>query len=108
MRIHSELDARSLRMHQLVADKVRRDPALLDRARQTLAHWRQTVNVRTQPYLAEWEQLMGQGINACLAAAVENSEKAQALRQCSPLAGLLSNQERFAFLKAWSQEHAPQ
>lgn len=108
MKNHSELDARSLRMHQLVADKIRRDPALLDKASQTLARWQQTVDVRTQPYLAQWALLMSQGVDACLASAVEDSEKAQALRQCSPLAGLLSNPERFAFLKTWSQEHAPQ
>ncbi|MBC7700275.1 hypothetical protein, partial [Aquabacterium sp.] len=101
MRTHQDLDDRSLALHRLIADKIRRDPALFDKARATLAHWRQRVSIRTQPCLAEWAALMDQGMDACLAMAVEDSEHATALRQSSPFSGLLSNQDRFAFLKAW-------
>lgn len=55
MRTHQEIDARSLAMHRLVADKIRRDPSRFDRAKATLARWRITVCVSSQPYLAEWE-----------------------------------------------------
>ena len=37
MRTHQELDDRSLALHRLIADKVRHDPALFDKARATLA-----------------------------------------------------------------------
>jgi hypothetical protein len=94
-------------MHRLVAAKVRRDPALLDRARRTLRRWRDPSNPsRAEPYLAEWDRLLELGLEAALAAAVEDSERAAALRQCSPFAGILSPAERFAFLREWAGSHA--
>ncbi len=45
-------------------------------------------------------------MDEALAAAVEDSERAAALRACSPFAGILSPGERFAFLKEWSASHA--
>jgi len=107
MRSHQEIDARSLELHRLIAAKVRREPELLDRVRLTLQRWRDPGNPsRAEPYLAEWDQLMAQGLEPVLAAATEESERTAALRQCSPFAGILSSAERFAFLKAWAATHA--
>ncbi len=107
MRSHPEIDARSLELHRLIAEKVRREPALLDRVRSTLERWRDPGNPsRSDPYLAEWERVMAQGLERLLATAVEESERAAALRQCSPFAGILTPAERFAFLKAWATRHA--
>jgi hypothetical protein len=107
MRSHQEIDARSLELHRLIAAKVRREPELLDRMRLTLQRWRDPGNPsRAEPYLAEWEHLMAQGLEQVLAAAIEESERAAALRQCSPFTGILSSAERFAFLKAWAATHA--
>lgn len=105
MRTHPQLDARSLAMHRLVADRIRRDPALLAHVRQTLARWRGSVSVNTLPYLDEWERIVAQGVDACLAVALEESERATALRQSSPFTGILTHQERFAFLKEWRERH---
>ncbi len=33
MRAHQEIDQRGLAMHRLIADKIRQDPALFERAR---------------------------------------------------------------------------
>lgn len=107
MRTHQEIDSRSLALHRLVAAKIRNDPALFERARATLARWRSSVCVQSQPYLEEWQRLMDQGADVCLTVAVDDSEKATAMRQSSPFSGLLTNRERFAFLKAWNQDHAP-
>ena len=76
-----------------------RNPALFEKARLTLARWRQMACVASQPYLEEWEHLMNQGIEACLSVAVEDSQRAAALRQSSPFPGILTNRERFASLK---------
>lgn len=105
MPTHQEIDARSLALHRLVAEKVRREPERFDRARVILARWRQVVCANTQPYLEEWEDLFQQGMDPCLDLALEVSERADALRQCSPLACVLTNRERFEFLKGWSREH---
>jgi hypothetical protein len=107
MRTHQEIDARSLELHRLIAAKVRREPSLLDRVRLTLQRWRDPGNPsRAEPYLAEWERLMANGPEQLLAAAVEDSERAAALRQCSPFAGILAPAERLAFLKDWAARHA--
>ncbi|MBK9347288.1 MAG: hypothetical protein IPN06_13190 [Burkholderiales bacterium] len=108
MRTPQELDNRSLALHRLVADKVRRDVALLDRAKEIVQRWHQTASPRTFVYLDAWQDLLEKGEAACLAAATEESEWANAMRQASPLACLLTHQERFAFLKQWRQSHAPQ
>lgn len=105
MRTHQEIDERSLALHRLVAERVMRDPALLEKARKTVVRWRGTVSIASQPYLEEWERLIDQGVEACLVMAVEDSQKAAALRQSSPFAGVLTNRERFAFLKSWQREH---
>ncbi len=107
MDTHQEIDARSLAMHRLVAAKIHRDPALFEKARRTLARWRDPGKpTRSEPYLEEWARLMDAGVEPTLATAVEDSERATALRQCSPFAGVLSTAERHAFLKEWSATHA--
>ncbi len=105
MRTHQEIDERSLAMHRLVTEKIRNDPALFDKAKMTIARWRTTVCANSQPYLEEWEKLMNQGMEACLIVAVEDSERARALRQSSPFAGILSNEERLTFLKTWQRRN---
>lgn len=105
MPTHQQIDERSLEMHRLIAEKLRRQPQLFERAKATLSRWRITVCASSQPYLREWEMLMAQGMEACLEMALNPSPHATALRQSSPFAGILTPQERFAFLKKWKQSH---
>lgn len=101
MRTHQKIDERSLSIHQLIAARIREDPALFDEARVILARWREIVSANAQLCLEEWESLMNQGIDACLTTATEDSEHATILRQSSPLACVLPNQERLEFFKNW-------
>ena len=105
--MHQDIDTRSLALHQLVAEKIRHQPHFLGHVEATLARWRTMVCPASQPYLEEWQQLLAQGIESCLAVAVEDSPRAAALRQCSPFTGVLTHAERFKFLKAWSRKDAP-
>ena len=106
MRTHSDLDQRSLAMHRLVVAKIRRDPAWFEYARRTLARWRRSGPVASQPYLERWQLAFDRGVDAALELAVEASEDAPALRQCSPFDGILSTEERLGFLKSWSTSRA--
>lgn len=103
MPTHPQIDARSLALHREVASKLLRDRALFERARATLRRWRSSVSPSSQPYLIEWERLMNQGLEATLAVALEDSERAAALRQSSPFTAVLTPRERFVFLKTWNQ-----
>ena len=105
MRTHQELDQRSLALHRLIADKIRQDPRLFDKPRQTLARWRTAVSPNSQAYVQDWLQLIDSGVEVCLAIATQESERANALRQASPFSGVLTHKERFAFFKNWAQEH---
>ena len=107
MRTHPELDERSRALHALVAEKIRQDPARLDHARAVLARWRETVSASTQPYMLEWERILESSTDEILAVAVENSQRGDALRQCSPLACVLTSRERWDFLREWSRQHDP-
>ena len=100
-----ELNKRSLALHRLVADKIRNDPALFDKIKATLARWRKIVSPNSQPYLIEWERLVADGIEASLAMATEDSERATALRKSSPFACVLTEPERLEFLRTWEQDH---
>lgn len=103
MRTHQEIDRRSLDLHRLIASKIRNNPALFSKVQDTLARWRGIVSESTQPYLLQWETLIDQGIEKCLAVAEEDSPNATALRQSSPFCGILTNQERHEFLKSWGK-----
>lgn len=103
---HSEIDRRSLALHRRVAEKIRHDPELLNRARDTLARWRHTVAPATQPYLLQWQQVLDAGPEACIAMLEDESEQANLLRQSSPFTGVLTHAERFALLKSWKDRHS--
>ncbi len=49
MRTQREIDRRSLALHRLVAERVMRDPSLFEKAKVTLARWRETVCVFPSP-----------------------------------------------------------
>lgn len=103
---HQLLDARSLAMHQLVVDKIRRHPQLISHVSENLSHWRGTVSARTMPYIDAWQALLDQGTEEVLRVAIEDSPYATAMRQSTPFAGVLTPQERWRFLEQWSKDHA--
>lgn len=106
-RTHQELEERSLAMHRLVAEKIRRDPRLLEVVRSNISRWRPTLSAATLPYVDRWAQLLDVGLDALLESATEDSERARTLRQSSPFAGVLSEEERLAFLATWKRTHDP-
>lgn len=102
---HQRLSRRSLDFHRLIADRVRKQPALLDIARANLAHWRCAAPTRAG-YLAEWENILAQGMQHALSVATEQSETADRLRQSTPFAGLISPRERWEFLRLWNDRNS--
>lgn len=102
----ADIIARSLAMHRLIAARIRENPALLERVQDTLSRWRIIVDVRSQPYLAEWQALLDAGLDTLLDFATSESEHAATMRQCSPFCGILTQQERAAFLKDWNDKRS--
>ena len=82
-------------MHQLIAAKVRADPALLAKARENVRRW-QASDGSPKLALLEWEQILDGPVNQLAQFLAERSERATRLRQSSPFAGVLTEAERRA------------
>jgi len=98
---HNRLDERSLALHRLVAEKVLAAPALLDKARENVRRW-QNPNEGASPALAEWAQILAAPASQVVALLAERSERATRLRQSSPFAGILTQEERRAIYESYS------
>jgi hypothetical protein len=98
MNRHQLIETRSLRLHQAIAEKLRRNPDLIRRAYENIGRWKR-INSFPQPYLDEWQAVLDQGLEASLALMCEDSERGRRLRQSSPFPGILSNAERWRILR---------
>ena len=103
MRTHRQIDELNLALGFAIAQKLRVHPELFDTVvRPRLSRWRQAAeggDSASRLYLEQWEQLAVAGIDACLARVCEDSEQAKALRQASPVAGVLTASERMKVLR---------
>lgn len=95
---HLRIEERSLRLHRAVADKLLRDPAILDRARERVEHWRREGP--THPHYTEaWHRLLSLPTEEVAVRLIDPGETMRALRQCSPFAGALDPRERWQILR---------
>ncbi|MCG5078904.1 hypothetical protein [Paraburkholderia tagetis] len=103
---HLQLDKhqRSLALHGFIADRLRGNPELLAVARENLTRW-MPMNRHAQPWLAEWQAVIDQGLDATLALMTDPGDHATDMRQSSPFTGILTNDERRDFLAAWRASH---
>lgn len=101
-----DLDLKSLALHELVAQKIRANPLLFSKARDTLERMAARNDGAPQTYAEEWIAAFDQGIEAALAIATSDTERGQAMRAASPFAGILTENERLDFLKAWAARRA--
>lgn len=89
---HLKHDEASLRMHELAVELMRRDAAAVERARATVLRWmRQSPQSRTQPLWQAWVEILE---SEDWAAALAPTDRGQQLRQASPLATLLTDEQR--------------
>jgi hypothetical protein len=91
---HRVLDARSLALHCLIAQKIMADPSVIDIARRNLAAWRRKSAGAEPRYLEEWQQILARPWPQVAGLITEQSENATRLRQSSPFAGVPSTLER--------------
>jgi hypothetical protein len=94
MSTHRLAEERSIAYHRAVAERIAREPSLLDRVRERLDGWIATGG-RASSYAREWRELVDRPLPELLAFLVDEGEHARALRQSSPLAGLIEPRERW-------------
>jgi hypothetical protein len=98
---HRLLEARSLAMHAVVARKIDRDPTLLAIPQNNIKRWSARWKDDAPAWFYEWQSLLKQPWQHIAALITEPSERAARLRQSSPFAGVLSNEERRRIYEAF-------
>lgn len=91
---HQRLEHRSLALHRAVAAKLRRQPSLVEIAKENLDRWISTSG-RSQPYWEAWRAILAKPLEEVLTAIQEDSPRMTELRQSSPFAGVLNPKERW-------------
>ncbi len=96
-RTHRQAELQSLAYHRLVASRL--TPALVAEARQTVDRWEDAETI--DPYWAmEWKRLLDRPLSQIRRTLGSDSVRARELRQSSPFAGVLNEQERRRILEA--------
>jgi hypothetical protein len=94
---HVQVDARSLEMHRVIAQKIRRDPELIKVVEGTLKRWLAQSNdsERAADTMREWQYFLEtSSLEEVLTFVSSESEEAARMRQSSPFAGILTESER--------------
>lgn len=95
---------RSLWLGYAIAGKFVRDPSsVLETAQENLGKMRARSRGANRRWLQEWEHLLSGKVEHVLEALTSRSPRARELRQNSPFAGVLSEQERDAILSAFQE-----
>ena len=102
-RSHQWIDARSLAMCRLIAEKIRFDPDLFHKAIETLNHWKQ-IRQPTPRTVWEWEKIIqNNSVERVLEILTEESEEGNRLRQGDPFCGILTEEERLQILSDYEE-----
>jgi DNA-binding transcriptional ArsR family regulator len=105
LRAHADHDRRALALAAAIADKLARDPSLVERARAYIAKRTTGASSGERRELAEWDRLLRTASPARLRRfLVDPGERATRLRQTLPFLGLLTERERRQALVAASAE----
>ena len=89
-------EARALEMHRKIADRLRADPdGVLEIAAQNLETQRAAdLEGTSSPYFDAWELLLYAPVDALVGVMTSMDQIARDLRQASPFAGVLTEEER--------------
>lgn len=99
MDLHRLAEERSVAYHRVIAERLLRQPEVLERARQRVQTWLAT-GAGAPPYARKWAEVLAGDPSSIAAFLVERSELADELRQSSPFAGALQPRERW---KIWRE-----
>src|SRR5688572_31640199 len=88
------IEARSLAMHCVIAQKIASNPGLLHVARRNLASWRSRYGDSPPRALDEWREILKRPWPEAASILTDPGETATRLRQSSPFPGALTQDER--------------
>jgi hypothetical protein len=95
---HALAEARSLELHRLVAERLREEPPLVEKARARVRGWLDDGSVH-RIYAEAWREALDGPLEQLLALLVDPGQRARDLRQASPFAGFLDPRVRWDALR---------
>ena len=100
MNWHEVMDECALEMDRVIARELRADPAKLDLAVAWIQRFLDDPEYSDQnkDALAEWMEILRQGLPRVLEALADESDEGQRMRQSSPFAVLMPQDERLRIL----------
>jgi len=94
---HRTAERRSLALHRLVAERL--DAKLLARAQVRVAEWLATNGPVDHRWAEQWRELLVRPLPEIRKYLIEDSERMRDLRQSTPFAGAISEEERRKILR---------
>jgi len=94
---HRTAELRSIAMHRLVAERLNAE--VLDRARERIGGWLAEDGPVDRRWALQWEELLNLSTAELKEKLVEDSEGMRDLRQSTPFAGVLREDERRKILE---------
>ncbi len=102
-RSHEWIDARSLAMCRLIAEKIRREPELFQKVLATLHRWKK-IKKPIPRALLEWENIIDHNsVEHVLEILLQNNDEGQRLRQSDPFVGIMTEAERLQILAEYEK-----
>ena len=92
-------------MHRMIAERVRADPQLIDRARAVFERW-VSQGVMSPPVVEQWRALFAGSQEELLSQLTKDDERSRTLRSNSPFSVLISPRERWALTRQLQAELA--
>ncbi len=96
-RTHRTAELQALAYHRLIAERL--DDEIVDEARMRLRRWRRENRIHPR-WSDEWERVLALPLPEIKRAISADTKRARELRQTSPFAGMLTEQERQRLVKA--------
>jgi len=96
-RTHRTAELQGLAYHRLIAERL--DDNAVDQARRRLLRWRRAGRIHPN-WSDEWERILAKPLPEIKRAISADTTRARELRQTSPFAGMLTEQERRRLVKA--------
>lgn len=96
---HQQIDERSQAFGQIIAERLRDEPALIERARQNAKRWMLNCSPTVAAALVEWELALDGPREELLRILTSADERSTRLRQSNPFAGVLTSKERNAVIR---------
>lgn len=100
--LHRLAEARSLALHEAIAEALRRDPSLVEMARQRMRAWKASGHL-VAAYADAWLSILDRPVEQICETITEDTEEARALRQTTPFAGIIDPRTRW---RIWDEVRA--